>query len=149
MTTSRYGSDCDDIRYRNESHVINGAISYSPFEKLTFNANVAWVSSRGHMKDVNFADYDLGDLKYDYNTSKLNWPDPYLYRVSYLNRAPGYSSLFYTQTDVDINAVYEVFRNVAVSLNYSYSDYNDKSPYVYGDLGGQYQSLTAFLTLRF
>ncbi len=43
----------------------------------------------------------------------------------------------------------EVFRNVAMSLNYNYSDYNDKSPYVYGDLGGQYQSLTAFLTLRF
>ncbi len=43
----------------------------------------------------------------------------------------------------------EVLRNVAVSLNYSYSDYNEKSPYVYGYLGGQYQSLTAFLTLRF
>jgi hypothetical protein len=130
--------------YVSDVHTFMASANYNPLPRLSFNIGAAYSLAYSEMKNVSFSSdpHTNGD-RLDTDTG---WEGTY--DVANNNDMESYSNLDYTVWDINVGASYAINKRVGITVNYLYTDVQDDDPYVYGNEGGQYQSLMTYLTFR-
>ena len=122
--------------WENEAHVFYLSVNLVPMPRLELAGTLSYTSGEAEMDDLDFTPED----------------DPFAldgYSFANLQGTDDFSDLDYQMFELELTATYQLRDNLAVGLNYWYSDFQDDEEYVYGDLDGDAFTLTGFLTYHF
>ncbi len=119
-------SYCENSEYETETHTIMGAINYRPVEKLNLTLSGAYTDSDSGMDQLS----DYSEL-----CEQLAGMSAYNYD---LHTVHTYSELDIKQTEVSLQAIYQLDKHLALGCGFSYLRYDDESPYLYDGSGKAY-----------
>ncbi len=119
--------------------------NWNPTDKLELNINLAYSDAESEISNVSFlSDPHNGGDRLDAST-----PWKGTYDVVNVNNMEAYSRLDYCIIDLSLAATYAFTDNLGLTVNYLYSDMDDKAAYVYGDEDGNFQSVMSYVTFKF
>jgi hypothetical protein len=127
-----------------ESNVFFISANFQATETLSINADFTFTDATSEMDTPVFGappagiDYSIAQSP----TRNLN------YYVDFAG-FDDYSNLDYQIIDTSIGFDWEIFKNIIVSANLRYINFDDDEPYVYGDQDGELYIINAGLTYRF
>ncbi len=131
--------------YDSDVHTFMVAANYDPLPRLSFNVGASYSIAESEIKNVSFSSDEHTDG--DRLDTMTGWKGTY--DPAYNNDMESYSNLDYTVWEIEASMSYAINNHVGVNVSYLFSEVQDDDQYVYGDEGGQYQSLMTYLTFRF
>lgn len=119
-------SYCEDAEYESETHVLTGAVNFRPVKKLNLTLSATYTDSDAGMDRLS----DYSEL-----CATLAGMDAYSYD---LHTVHTYSDLDITQTELTLQAVYQLDKHFSLGCGGSFLRYDDASPYLFDGSGKAY-----------
>ena len=127
-----------------ETHVVFVSANFQATDRLNINADFTFTDATAEMDTPIFGPPPAG-ISYSVNQSV----------PAFLNYYPDFtgfddlSDLDYQIIDTSIGIDFEIYKNITLSANFRYIDFEDDEPYVYGDQDGELFILNTGITYRF
>jgi len=124
--SSQFGTVCDQTEYNTDVHSLSLTADYDVSDDLDLYANIGFSDATAEWTDLN-----LTTPSYVTDVVVLN-----LYTFEGMNSMTEYSKLHYQQVDLQVGGTYMFTPALYASAMAQYQMFEDKDPYVYGDLDG-------------
>jgi len=124
--SSQFGTVCDQTDYDNNVHSLSLTADFEVSDNLDLYANLGFSDAKAEWTGLN-----LTTPGYVTDVVMVN-----LYSFEGTNVMTEYSKLHYQQVDLQVGGTYNFTPSLYASAMAQYQMFEDKDPYVYGDLDG-------------
>ncbi|BAT72377.1 hypothetical protein TST_1591 [Thermosulfidibacter takaii ABI70S6] len=138
--------------YTTDYHALTLAVSFQPIEKLTLSGSVTYTYSEASFDNVHFKNIipELRALNptapqnYAWGAFTKDWPE----HQPTFDEMDNWSDLQIETWEVNLDANYQLTKNLSVDVSFNWQDFNDEEYYIY-DGDGTFYWVGATINYKF